>query len=80
MKIEVLGSGCSKCKKMYELTKIAAEQLNIKDKVEYITGESGISRILELGASSSPVISVDNRVVISGFTSDIEKIKKAIRR
>ena len=32
MKIQVLGSGCSSCKKLFELTKKAAEELKLKRK------------------------------------------------
>ena len=37
MKIQVLGSGCATCKKLFEITKQAAAQLNLPDQVEYIT-------------------------------------------
>ncbi len=34
MKIQVLGSGCSTCKKLFELTKEAVKQLNLREEVE----------------------------------------------
>ena len=37
MKIQVLGSGCPTCKKLFELTKQAVEELDLKTEVEYIT-------------------------------------------
>ncbi len=79
MKIEVLGSGCPTCKKLYEITKKAAEELGI-NQVEYVAGQKGIERLIELGATSSPGIAVDNKLVFVGFTSDIERIKKLLRR
>ena len=33
MKIEVLGMGCPKCKKMYENVQIAAKELNIQPEI-----------------------------------------------
>jgi small redox-active disulfide protein 2 len=80
MKIEVLGSGCPTCRKLYEITKKAAEELGIKDEVEYISGQKGIERLIELGAMSSPAIAVDNKLVFVGYTPDIERIKKLLRR
>jgi small redox-active disulfide protein 2 len=80
MKIEVLGSGCPTCRKLYEITKKAAEELGIKEKVEYISGQKGIERLIELGAMSSPAIAVDNKIVFVGYTPDIERIKKLLRR
>ncbi|MCX6816384.1 MAG: thioredoxin family protein [Candidatus Beckwithbacteria bacterium] len=75
MKIQVLGSGCPTCKKLYELTQEAVKQLNLKEKVEYITD---VSKIIEMGVMSSPVLTIDGRPVLVGFLPDIEKIKKAI--
>jgi len=80
MKIEVLGSGCPTCRKLYEITKKAAEELGIKEKVEYISGQKGIERLIELGAMSSPAIAIDNKIVFVGYTPDIERIKKLLRR
>lgn len=75
MKIQVLGSGCPNCKKLYELTKQAVQELNLKTEVEYITD---ISKIIEMGVMSSPVLAVDGKPVMAGFVPDIEKIKKII--
>jgi small redox-active disulfide protein 2 len=76
MKIQVLGSGCATCKKLFELTKKAVEELNLKTEVEYITD---IQKIVAMGLMQSPVLVVDNKPVLVGFTSDIEKIKKLIQ-
>jgi len=80
MKIAVYGSGCSTCKRMYELTKKAAEEINIEDKVEYVTGDKGIQKIIELGAMKSPVLVVNDKIAMLGFTPDISKIKEAIKK
>lgn len=78
MKIQVLGSGCPTCKKLYQLTKEAAEQLNLKEEVEYLTGQEGTQKIIEMGVMSSPVLAVDGKPVLTGFIDDVEKIKKLI--
>jgi len=75
MKIQVLGSGCPTCKKLFELTQEAVKQLNINEEVEYITD---VSKIIEMGVMSSPVLAVNDKPVMVGFLPDIEKIKKAI--
>ncbi len=75
MKIQVLGSGCPTCKKLYELTKQAARELGINEEVEYITD---ISKIVEMGVMSSPVLAVNGKLLMTGFVPDIEKIKKII--
>lgn len=80
MKIQVLGSGCATCKKLFELTQQAVKELNINEEVEYITGNEGTQKIIELGAMSSPVLAVNGHIAMTGFTPEIEKIKKKVQR
>ena len=75
MEIQVLGSGCPTCKKLFELTSKAVEELKIDTKVEYITDTQ---KIVELGVMSSPVLAIDGKAVIVGSVPSIEKIKEAI--
>lgn len=78
MKIQVLGSGCATCKKLHEITQKAAIEMGIKENVEYLTGSRGTQAIIEMGVMQSPVLAVNGEPVLTGFTSDIGKIKKAI--
>ncbi len=78
MKIQVLGSGCPTCKKLYELTKQAVEKTDLKEKVEYLTGQEGVQKIIEMGVMSSPVLAIEGKPIMTGFVDDVEKIKKLI--
>jgi len=78
MKIQVLGSGCPTCKKLYELTQKAVNDLGLEENVEYVTGAEGMQGIIQMGVISSPVLAVNDKPVMVGFLPDIEKIKKAI--
>jgi len=75
MKIQVLGSGCPTCKKLHELTVEAVKQLNLNEEVEYSTD---ISKIIEMGVMSSPVLAIDGKPVMVGFLPDIEKVKSLL--
>lgn len=75
MQIQVLGTGCTTCKRLYDITKKAVEELGLEIEVEYITD---ITKIIELGLISTPVIAVDGNVILNGFTGDIERIKELI--
>ena len=77
MKIQVLGSGCSTCKKLFEITKKAVKEMNIPDRVEYVTD---IQQILNMGLMSSPVLAVDGKAALAGFVPNVEEIKKAIQK
>lgn len=74
--IQVLGSGCPTCKKLFDLTKQAVSELNINQEVEYITD---IQKIIQMGVMQSPVLAINGKPAIVGFLPDIEKIKKAIQ-
>jgi len=80
MKIQVLGSGCPTCKNLYELTKKAVEELGLNTQVEYLTGEEGIKKIVEMEIMQSPVLVVDGNPVMVGFTPDIEEIKNLLKK
>ena len=76
MKIQVLGSGCANCKKLHEITQKAVTDLGLKEKVEYITD---ISKIIEMGVMQTPVLAINGKPIMTGFTPDIEKIKNLIK-
>lgn len=77
MQIQVLGSGCPTCKKLFELTKQAVKELDLKTEVEYITD---IQKIIELGVISVPVLAINGKPIISGFLPKIEEIKEIIKK
>lgn len=77
MKIQVLGSGCPTCKKLFELTKQAVKELNLAEEVEYITD---ISKIVEMGVMSSPVLAVNGNPVITGHVPEIDEIKNKLNK
>jgi small redox-active disulfide protein 2 len=79
MTIQVLGSGCPTCKKLYEITQQATSEMGLDTTVDYVTGAEGMQKIIELGAMSSPLLVVDGNIAMTGFTPDIEKIKANIK-
>ena len=76
MKIQVLGSGCTTCKNLFELTKKVVAELGIKAEVEYITD---ISKIIEMGVMQSPVLAVDGKPVMIGG-GNYDKIKLILQK
>ncbi len=75
MKIQVLGSGCATCKKLFEITKTAVKEMGMTEEVEYITD---FQQILNMGLMSSPVLAVDDKPALVGFVPNVAEIKKAI--
>jgi len=75
MKIEILGSGCPKCKQLEANARKALQELKKEAEIEKITD---ISRIIEK-VSLTPAIVVDGKVKAEGRIPDAEEIKKWLR-
>lgn len=77
MKIEVIGSGCKKCKNLFELTKETANELGITDTVLYSTD---VNKIVSMGLMSSPVLVIDDKPVLVGILPVKERLKEIISK
>ncbi len=75
--IQVLGSGCPTCKKLYELVKEAVAELGLGVEVEYITD---VQKIVQMGVMQSPVMTINGKPVVVGFVPGKEEIKKIIEK
>lgn len=78
MHIQVIGSGCATCKQLHALTVRAAERIEAETTVEYVAGQEGMQRLMELGLVRSPAITVDGSVALVGFEPSIDAIKDRI--
>ena len=75
MKIQVLGSGCANCKKLFEITQEIVKELKLDASVDYITD---VSKIVEMGIMQSPVLVINGKPVMIGFVPNKDKIKDLI--
>ena len=71
MKIEVLGTGCAKCKSLYENTKKAVEECG---KTAEIIKVEEIPKIMAYGVMSTPALVVDGVVRFSGKVASVAEI------
>jgi small redox-active disulfide protein 2 len=74
-KIQILGTGCPKCKQLAELAEKTAKELGIEYQLEKVTQ---ISDIMKFGVMITPALVVDGKVKISGKVPNVEEIKKLI--
>ncbi len=72
MKLQVLGTGCPKCKKLAEMTEAAAKELDIDYELEKVTD---INAIMQMGVMMTPALAVDGQVKVSGKVPSVENIK-----
>lgn len=71
MKIEVLGTGCAKCKTLYENTKKALEESGTSAEVVKI---EDIPSIMKYGVMSTPALVIDGQVKFSGKVASVAEI------
>jgi small redox-active disulfide protein 2 len=77
MRIEILGSGCPKCKKLTENAEYAVKELNIEAEISKVTD---IDKITEYGVIMTPGLVIDSKVVSTGKVLGKDEIKKLIAR
>ena len=71
MKIEILGTGCTKCKALEELTKQAVAKIGGFHEVKKV---EDIVEIMNYGVMSTPALVIDGVVKSSGKLLGIEEI------
>jgi small redox-active disulfide protein 2 len=74
-KIQILGPGCPKCKKMAENAETAARELGIDFEMEKVID---IKAIMSFGVMMTPALVVDGKVKVSGKLPDVDEIKKIL--
>jgi small redox-active disulfide protein 2 len=71
-KLQILGTGCPKCKKLAENTEAAANAMGIEYELEKITD---INEIMKFGVMMTPALAVDGDVKVVGKVPDVEGVK-----
>ncbi|MHC4460204.1 MAG: thioredoxin family protein [Planctomycetota bacterium] len=74
-KIQILGPGCTKCKKLAENTGTAAKDLGIEYTLEKVTD---INDIMKFGVMITPALAVDGQVKVVGKVPSPDEIKKML--
>ncbi len=73
--IKILGSGCTKCNKLYEAAEKAASEMNIEYEMEKVTD---MAKFVEYGVMITPALVVDGQVKLSGSVPAVDKLKQLI--
>jgi len=74
-KIQILGTGCPKCKKLAENAEAAAKELGIEYEIEKVTQ---INDIMKMGVMVTPALAIDGEVKVAGKVASPEDIKKML--
>lgn len=76
MKIQILGTGCPKCRALEENTRKALELGSITAEIEKITN---IDDIMEMGVMVTPALAIDGDVKVSGKLLPPQEILQLIQ-
>ena len=71
----ILGTGCSKCGKLYEVTEQAAKELGVPYEINKVTD---LNQIMALRVMTTPALVVDGTVKVAGRVPPVEEIKKML--
>jgi small redox-active disulfide protein 2 len=71
-KIQILGTGCPKCKQLVACAEQAAKELAIPHEIEKVTQ---INDIMKFGVMITPALVVDGKVKSAGKVLTLEEMK-----
>ena len=72
MKLQILGTGCPRCKKLAENVEAAAKVAGIEYEIEKVTD---INEIMKFGVMMTPALAVDGEVKVVGKVPDSKAIR-----
>jgi small redox-active disulfide protein 2 len=76
MKIEILGSGCAKCKSVEKLVRDIVEELGIQADIVKV---EDLQEIVNRGIMMTPAVFIDGEAKIVGRVPTAEELKKLLR-
>ncbi|MFC1717708.1 thioredoxin family protein [Candidatus Poribacteria bacterium] len=76
MKIQILGTGCPKCKKTAENAEKAVKMLDVDAEVVKV---QDINDIMEYGVMMTPALAIDGEVKVSGKVPSPEQVAEWIK-
>lgn len=75
MKIQILGTGCSKCQKLAKNAEAAAEELQLDYALVKVTD---IKEIASFGVMMTPALAVDGQVKLAGKVPSVADLKQIL--
>ncbi len=74
-KLQVVGTGCKKCEKLFAVVNEAAEEAGIEYKLEKV---SDLGEILKMGIVTTPALVVDGEIKVVGKVPACKEIKQML--
>jgi small redox-active disulfide protein 2 len=74
-KIQILGSGCAKCRQLTAITEQAAQDLGLQYELEKVTD---VTRYADFGVMFTPALVVDGVVKLSGKVPSFDEARRLL--
>jgi small redox-active disulfide protein 2 len=75
MKIQILGSGCAKCRALAAVAEQAAHEMGLAYELEKVTD---VKRFADFGVMFTPALVIDGTVKVSGKVPSLDDTKKLL--
>ncbi len=75
--IQILGTGCPKCKKLEENTRDAAKAIGLECEILKVTD---INTIMQMGVMMTPGLVVDGRVILTGKVPSPTELQQILQQ
>ncbi len=71
----ILGTGCSRCTRLYEATEQAAKETGMPYEMSKVTD---LKQIMALGVMATPALVIDGNLKVAGRVPSVEEIKRML--
>lgn len=75
--LNILGTGCPKCRKLEANVREAVERLSLSDTVKKV---SDINEIVAFGVMMTPALAIDRKVIVSGRVPSVEELIQILQK
>jgi small redox-active disulfide protein 2 len=75
MKIQILGTGCAKCRALTDNARQAVEELGVAAEIEKVEGIVDLAR---MGVMVTPALAVDGQVRSAGHVLSVDQVKEIL--
>ncbi len=74
-KLQILGTGCPKCKQLSEAAEQAAREVGIEYEIEKVTD---VMEIMQFGVMMTPALVVDGDIKVAGKVPSVAEIRQML--
>lgn len=75
VKLQILGTGCSRCQTLTERTEAAAKEAGLEYELEKVTD---LEQIFAFGVMATPALAIDGKVEVAGQVPTVSRLREIL--